>query len=262
MKTTIYYFTGTGNSLSIAKGIAAELEDCELIFMANLRKQDEITATSEKVGFIFPMFFFGLPQIVHEFMEKINLDKVQYIFAGVNRHGTMDGVAFLQINNILSVKRKELNAGWFIQLPNSYIYGHEPDPEEEINQMLTQLKNQVKNIAKYIKEGKNSPPPPPKKRTSSIERTNNNFREGVFKMDDLFYSDESCTSCGICESICPVNNIVLVDGKPQWQQNCQQCFACLNYCPEESIQYGDKTQGRGRYQNPEITIQEMMNHIA
>ena len=70
MKTTLYYFTGTGNSLSIAKGIGAELEDAELIFMANLWKDDEITTDSEKVGFIFPMYYFGLPQIVYEFIKN------------------------------------------------------------------------------------------------------------------------------------------------------------------------------------------------
>ncbi|TFG02305.1 MAG: flavodoxin family protein, partial [Promethearchaeota archaeon] len=136
MKTTVYYFTGTGNSLSIAKGIAAELDDCELIFMANLRQQDKITATSEKVGFIFPMYYFGLPQIVHEFMKKINLDKVQYIFAVVNRDATMDGVAFIQIQNILSEKGKELSAGWFIQMPNNDIPVDDLNSQEEMDQKL------------------------------------------------------------------------------------------------------------------------------
>ena len=38
-----------------------------------------------------------------------------------------------------------------------------------------------------------------------------------------------------------------------------QCLACINYCPENSIQYGDKTQERGRYHNPEITVQDLIN---
>ena len=36
MKTIIYYFTGTGNSLAAAKKIAAALKDCELVPIASL----------------------------------------------------------------------------------------------------------------------------------------------------------------------------------------------------------------------------------
>lgn len=259
MKTTIFYFTGTGNSLSIAKGIAAELEDSEVIFMANLWKDDEITTDSEKVGFIFPMYYFGLPQIVYEFIEKINLDKVQYTFAGVNRDGTMDGVAFIQIEKLLLEKGKELNAGWFLQMPNNDIPVDDLNSEDEMNQKLTEIKPRIKEIAKFIKKSKSNPVPPPKKRTKSIERTNNSFREGVFKMDEFYYADDNCSSCGTCEKVCPVSNIILVNGKPQWQQNCQMCVACINYCPEESIQYSDKTQNKGRYHHPDISDQEIIN---
>ncbi|MFX0073358.1 MAG: EFR1 family ferrodoxin [Candidatus Hermodarchaeota archaeon] len=259
MTTTIYYFTGTGNSLSIAKGIAAELDDSELIFMANLWKEEQITATSEKVGFIFPMYYFGLPQIVYEFIEKINLDKAQYIFTGVNRDGIMDGVAFVLVQRLLSEKGKELNAGWFLQMPNNDVPVDNLNSQEEMDQKLKHIKPQIKEIAEYIKENKTKEIPPPKKRTTSTERTNQKFREGVFKMDEFFYADENCTSCGTCEQVCPVNNIILEDGKPQWQHNCQMCCACINYCPEESIQYSDKTQDRGRYQNPEISVQEIIN---
>ena len=259
MKTTIYYFTGTGNSLCIAKGIAAELEDCELIFMANIWQEEKITATSEKVGFIFPMYYFGLPQIVYEFINKINLDKSQYLFAGVNRDGTMDGVSFIQIQNLLSEKSKELDAGWFLQMPNNDIPVDDLNSQEEMDNKLKQVKPQIKEIADYIKDSKAKEIAIPTKRTKSIERTNNTFREGVFKMDEFYYADEKCNSCGICEKVCPVNNINLVDGKPHWKHNCQMCVACINYCPEEAIQYNDKTQSRGRYQNPEITVQEIIN---
>jgi flavodoxin len=259
MITTIYYFTGTGNSLSIAKGIAAELEESKLIFMANLRKEDKITANSEKVGFIFPMYYYGLPQIVYEFIEKINLDKVRYIFAGVDRDGTMDGVAFVQIEKLLSEKEKELNAGWFLQMPNNDIPVDDLNSEDEMNQKLKHVKPQIQEIAEYIKECKNNPPPLPKKRIRSIEKTNNSFRDGVFKMDEFFYADENCTSCGICEKVCPVDNIIIVEGKPQWQHHCQMCCACINYCPEESIQYSDKTQNRGRYHHPDISVQEIID---
>jgi flavodoxin len=38
MKTIIYYFTGTGNSLAAARKIAAVLEDCELEYTSTIKK--------------------------------------------------------------------------------------------------------------------------------------------------------------------------------------------------------------------------------
>ena len=52
MKTTIYYFSGTGNSLKIARDIAEKLEECELVPIAKVWQQDQLASTSEKVGFI------------------------------------------------------------------------------------------------------------------------------------------------------------------------------------------------------------------
>ncbi|TFG01198.1 MAG: hypothetical protein EU542_07365, partial [Promethearchaeota archaeon] len=172
---------------------------------------------------------------------------------------TMDGVAFIQIQNILSEKGKELSAGWFIQMPNNDIPVDDLNSQEEMDQKLKQAKPQIKEMAECIKESKANEIEIPTKRTRSIEKTNKTFRDGVFKMDEFFFADENCTSCGICEQVCPINNIILVDGKPQWQHECQMCVACINYCPEESIQYDEKTQDRGRYQNPEITVEEIIS---
>jgi len=40
--TTIYYFSGTGNSLHTAKFLQEKLNDCELLPIASLIKQDSI----------------------------------------------------------------------------------------------------------------------------------------------------------------------------------------------------------------------------
>ncbi|KKN39208.1 hypothetical protein LCGC14_0745920, partial [marine sediment metagenome] len=71
------------------------------------------------------------------------------------------------------------------------------------------------------------------------------------------YADDNCTNCGICKDVCPVNNIILIDGRPQWQHRCQQCLACINFCPEKSIQFGSQTLKTQRYHNPEITIKDI-----
>ena len=85
------------------------------------------------------------------------------------------------------------------------------------------------------------------------------LRKNVLENDKFFFADDNCNTCGVCESICPVNNIQLVEGKPQWQHKCQQCLACINLCPENSIQYGKQTIGIERYCHPEISLKDLMS---
>ena len=66
--------------------------------------------------------------------------------------------------------------------------------------------------------------------------------------DNKFRADNTkCTSCGICAKSCPVDNITMVEGLPQWQHNCTMCLSCIHRCPTVAIQYGKETIKKGRY---------------
>jgi MinD superfamily P-loop ATPase len=78
------------------------------------------------------------------------------------------------------------------------------------------------------------------------------------KTDKRFRADEKCSRCGICQKVCPVNNIEMIDGKPAWKGHCEQCLACLQWCPEQAIQYGKNTTGRKRYHHPEVKISDLI----
>lgn len=76
--------------------------------------------------------------------------------------------------------------------------------------------------------------------------------------DKKFFVQETCNRCGLCEKVCPVQNIRLVDGRPAWQHHCEQCMACLQWCPQEAIQFGKATIGRRRYRHPEFKAADFM----
>ena len=75
--------------------------------------------------------------------------------------------------------------------------------------------------------------------------------------DRKFFATDKCTHCGLCQRICPVENVKLVDGRPQWLGHCEQCMACIQFCPVEAIQYGKKTSGRRRYHHPAVTAKDL-----
>mgnify|MGYP000172633986 CR=1 FL=1 len=88
MKTVIYYFTGTGNSLAAARKICGHLGDCELVSIASLATtSEEIHPTSDRVGIVCPVYYLGLPSIVTEFVNRLDLSRTGYCFAVLTMGG-------------------------------------------------------------------------------------------------------------------------------------------------------------------------------
>ncbi|MFW9825688.1 MAG: EFR1 family ferrodoxin [Candidatus Thorarchaeota archaeon] len=260
MGTTIYFFTGTGNSLKIARSICARLEDCELIPIAKVWKKKNLKSGSEKVGFIFPLYYAGLPKIVYDFVNRIDLSGSSYFFTIIASAGGTIKLSFQQLEKILNSKGKKLHLGHIILMPTNYIIAYETHSEEQQKLRFENASEQIKVISEMIKENKtNINQDILEIDFTRADRFNTKFRERVNESDKSFYADKNCTSCGICQEICPINNIIMIEGEPKWQHGCQQCLACINYCPERSIQFGSETKRTGRYHHPEIEVQDIKN---
>lgn len=70
---------------------------------------------------------------------------------------------------------------------------------------------------------------------------------------------ENCVGCGICAKVCPLNNIKIVNKRPQWGQECANCLACFHWCPKKAVKGGTMLQKRDVYHHPEISIEDMDN---
>ncbi|PKG31997.1 MAG: 4Fe-4S ferredoxin, partial [Methanoregula sp.] len=81
MRTVLYYFTGTGNSLAAAKKIALALGETELVPIASLQgAEGDIVPAAERVGIIAPVYFIGLPLMVAEFAGRLDAATAKYLF--------------------------------------------------------------------------------------------------------------------------------------------------------------------------------------
>jgi len=260
MNTTIYYFTGTGNSLKIAKSLSEKLDKCELVPIAKVWEDNQLASSTEKVGFVFPLYWGGLPKIVYDFLSKIELAKSNYFFAVVTNAGDINRTPLLQIEAILSEKSKALSAGFYILMPNNYIIGYDVHSEARQKEIFEEAIKNIETIYKTVEGNQNNLEKAFfEKRRIKSEKFNKDFRDNVYGYDKLFYVEDTCTSCGICVKVCPVNNLSLEEGIPQWQHKCQQCLACINFCPEKCIQFGDKTLKTQRYHHPEVGVKDLIH---
>jgi ferredoxin len=255
MKTHIYYFSGTGNSLNVARLLSTELGDSEVISIADVRGR-EIDPSFDRLGIVFPVYGWGLPLIVRDFLEKIRTDK--YVFA-VATCGGRAGDTIGQAEHILRNNGVELKYGVSLKMPGNCIMIAGAPPVEKQEEILKEAGSRVKEIAATINESD-------RRHVEKGSLTDRLVLSGIMyrmaakklkSMDWSFLVDDRCKSCGTCVKMCPVNNIVLVDGKPQWHHDCEQCMACLQWCPNEAIQIGNKTQQRKRYRNPNVNRKDL-----
>jgi len=258
-KNTIFYFSGTGNSLQVAKDMAVQLGDTDLISIPRLMNNNQIKVESESIGIIFPVYMCGLPLIVDNFIKKLNINNSTYVFAVAN-FGGMPGNALKQVNDLIKTKGAELNAGFIINMPGNYIVMYGAISKEDQIKAFEKEKIKVQQMVEIIKAKKNNEY---EKSKIVIDRLIGPiFYKKINKIhtkDKLFLAKDNCNGCGVCEKVCSVNNIEIKNGKPNWNNNCEQCMACIQYCPQEAIEYDKKTIGRKRYRNPNITVQEMIN---
>ena len=91
----ILYFSGTGNSLSVARTLAEETGD-SLCHMADALPPAGNPGTGEApvmmparvIGLVFPVYYNDVPDAVKEFLDKVRFDPSSYIYAAVTCGGS------------------------------------------------------------------------------------------------------------------------------------------------------------------------------
>ena len=280
MDTEIYYYSGTGNSLHVAKELQKRLPDAELLPILRLVDDTSIRTRAKTVGFVFPHYASTLPGIIRAFLEKLNLGSAEYLFAIVTRGGT-ETIAFREIDGIVKKQAKRLNSCFAVTMPSGsdpLVKGYTGRiTEERITRLELEMLAKLdpiqrviinKEISRERDTGDGTPPPaflipflPLIRLITPLLVRLGKLVETSFEL----YHDEKCTGCGLCASVCLAGKIRMVGDRPVWEETvrCHGCFACLNYCPLESIQVKSKpylksyTPQNGRYHHPDVTAKEI-----
>lgn len=276
MSTEIYYFSGTGNSLYVARELQKLLGKADLIPIAQVLKEEEVKTRAGRVGFVFPCHGLTIPIPVQELLKKLNAESSDYFFAVVTRGGTVFR-GFPIVNKLLKNQGKQLNAAFLIDMCAS-------DPKLKsftvpTKMELKQTELNVQQKLHVIKEIIIS-----QKSYKDVDRGITFFKFALVnyvperlipfmvhhvskRVKKYFYADSKCTGCGNCEKVCPSQKIKINNLKPSWQSSvdCYMCYACLNFCPKEAVQIYSKiwmksyTTQNGRYPHPYATVKDIFS---
>lgn len=258
----ILYFTATGNSLYIAKSIGGEL-----LSIPQMDKEGIYEFTDKKIGIVFPLYSWGVPLYVAEFLKKTNFN-CNYLFA-VTTYGVFSGAVAKHLTDIGKESGFSFDYINRIKMVDNYLPSFdmkkaiEKEPKKNIEKQLTAVKSDIKSAKKWIlKENfikkmmlsymhKREGRPFNKKR----------LKVGVYGegIKNYVYTNSNCTGCGVCNKVCPVDNIeVDKENKTITLKNkCTGCFACLHHCPSNAIHINGEVNGN-RYINKHIKLSEII----
>lgn len=252
----IFYFSGTGNSLHVAKMIAEANNDEIRNISEELEKEEQELNYSfggnDILGIIFPVHAWGPPDCVERFISRLRVvGGMPYIFT-IATCGEEEGYTSTILSKALQKSGVVVDNSFTIKMPNGYIIGYDVEPAAVRDRILSEAETRISQIIDEINKremfkGSTIPGSFPFIKSRIINRL---FR---MSLNDTkkYYATDSCTQCGLCAEICPVHSII-IEEKPKWGERCEKCFACINRCPVNAIQFGKSTESKGRYHHPSL----------
>ncbi len=279
MRKELFYFSGTGNTLHVARELKKRLPELTLLPIIHCLRSNLFQTHSETVGFAFPNFCMTIPIPVHDFLQQADLRSATYIFAVCTRGGS-PSKAFEFMNTLLKKQGKCLHAQININMPWNHPLGKEDLPsiynkessikcEVELQQKLDELSTHISDRKIFIKPDTDVLYPVPSWIITLTRLTTKTFHYRshayMYQKRIHFYADSKCNGCGVCEKVCLGDKIEMHNQKPDWQteRKCLGCFACINYCPQQAIQVESRfpitsyTKANGRYHHEAVTYQDI-----
>lgn len=295
----IYYFSGTGNSLFVAKQLAKQLKS-ELISVSSTENKEQIKSKADVIGIVFPVFYAtndkGVPLIINRFINKLVEIESKYIFA-VSTSGYLAGETMENLSKLIGSRNAKLSAGFVVNMSNKYLvkdikrklkkvlFNKDGSYEKKAQKIYfdekktNEINNKLSQIVETVKLQKSAKletrgilvkiiftpllylliKPIFTSRYKNLAKTTSNmpFHQLIQISDKSFKVNENCNACRICAKVCPVDNIKIVDNKPEWQHNCETCYACYQWCSRDAI-YGKIVEHNEKYHHPEVNLSDML----
>ncbi len=250
----IFYFSATGNSKYVATRLQADGE--RLISVADAVKDGvyHFQTGDEKTGFVFPTYFWSLPSIVIEFLERLTLEcpAKSYVYF-VATYGTTTGAASGRTRALLRKKGIHLDACFDIRMPDTWTPVFDLSDPDQVAETNRRAEEQIEELLEQIRSRTRG-----KHMGLTAPLFAGRFSERLYEKQRVtapFSVDGTCIGCGLCVKKCPVRAIELRDKKPVWvKETCVLCLGCLHRCPTFSIQRGPNTRKHGQYVNPHVKI--------
>ena len=242
----IVHYSGTGNSAHMAHCLSQRMGIEEVSLNEVFRSGEAVDLDDDELVFVAPTYCWRLPRVVSDWMERRGFRQGQKAWF-VMTCGDDFGNAERYLLRTCKRSGLECMGGIEIVMPENYITMFHA-PSAELSRTIIECGEMaVEEVALCLERHEHFPERPVSLRDRLFSGPTNGLFFRFIVKDRKFWVRDSCVGCGLCEEVCPMNNVRLREGRPTWQGHCTHCMACICRCPQGAIEYGNATTGKRRH---------------
>lgn len=250
----VLYFTGTGNSLYVAK----QLDDVRFSIPKVIHDEKK-EYTADKIGIVCPINGHEMPEMVKQFLQQATFH-TDYFFT-VLTYGKIHGGAAELADKYL--KQCGIRADYIntIMMVDNYLPSFDMkeqlaiDPDKKVHEHIAIIKEDIESKKHWKQKATPADRLWHQKYLEMRKKNPIDIKSGIFRVL------EHCIGCGICMHVCPTGIIQVEDQHAKYKDTtrCQMCLACVQHCPENAIGLTiPEKNPKVRYHNENIRLSEIV----
>jgi ferredoxin len=231
-----FFFSGTGNTLLVVKKMSEAFQSKG--FKVKLKRIENSKAaevdTEATIGLGFPVAILSTYDLVWKFINELPEVDGTEIFM-VDTLGGYSGGIVGPLRSLLESKGyKTIGACEIIMPMNIFYIQDNKINTKKVEEGLIKAENYATALMNNKSEWGHFPVIPEVMRFISrvgLKITATDIHQKILKFK---VNKFKCTKCGICENICPTNNIRMIE-YPVTGNSCEYCMRCVSTCPVGAI---------------------------